>query len=54
MDLAREFGQVCWRTMLASMSGETVLEWQEHFTKHGLREIWTIGALLFYALPIGM
>ncbi|MDN3696791.1 phage tail assembly protein T [Vibrio cortegadensis] len=35
MDLAREFGQVCWRTMLASMSGETVLEWQEHFTKHG-------------------
>ncbi|MGT9851973.1 hypothetical protein ACVSD9_24670 (plasmid) [Vibrio parahaemolyticus] len=35
MDDDREFGQVCWRTMLASISGEAVVEWQEHFAQHG-------------------
>ncbi|MFH0280458.1 phage tail assembly protein T [Vibrio alginolyticus] len=37
MDLAREFGQVCWRTLLASISGEAVVEWREYFSKHGFK-----------------
>ncbi|HIF9531186.1 TPA: phage tail assembly protein T [Photobacterium damselae] len=26
---------MCWRTALASISGEQVLEWQEYFAQHG-------------------
>ncbi|MGL1103407.1 phage tail assembly protein T [Vibrio parahaemolyticus] len=37
MDLAREFGQVCWRTLLASISGQAVVEWREYFSKHGFK-----------------
>lgn len=37
MDLAREFGEVCWRTLLASISGEAVVEWREYFSKHGFK-----------------
>ncbi len=37
MNLAREFGQVCWRTLLASISGEAVVEWREYFAKHGFK-----------------
>ncbi|EJE4180234.1 TPA: phage tail protein [Vibrio parahaemolyticus] len=33
--MAREFGVICWRTALASISGEQVVEWREHFSKHG-------------------
>lgn len=35
MKLAREFGLVCWRSLLASVSAETVIEWREHFGEHG-------------------
>lgn len=35
MKLAREFGHVCWRSMLASISAETVLEWQSFFIYEG-------------------
>ena len=26
---------MCWRTALASISGQMVVEWQEHFAKNG-------------------
>ncbi len=26
---------MCWRTALASISGEQVVEWQEYFSQHG-------------------
>ncbi|NVC95959.1 phage tail protein [Vibrio natriegens] len=35
MDLAREFKILCWRTALASISCEMVVDWQGHFAKNG-------------------
>nr|WP_226980085.1 phage tail assembly protein T [Vibrio navarrensis] len=33
--MAREFKVLCWRTALASISGEMVVEWQTYFAKNG-------------------
>jgi hypothetical protein len=35
MDLAREFGHVCWRTFYASVSAPTIIDWEEYFVEHG-------------------
>jgi hypothetical protein len=33
-DLARELGQVSWRAMYASVSAQTIIEWEQYFSKH--------------------
>jgi hypothetical protein len=35
LDLAREFRQICWRTLLASISANTMVEWESYYRKHG-------------------
>lgn len=35
MDLARQFGYISWRTLYASVSSVSIIEWEKHFLKHG-------------------